>query len=85
MKHQAAPAFWVAYERLTPDVRSAADRQHRLLEANPGHPSLHFKKVGPYYSARVTRGYRALAMPIEGGYLWFWIGSHADYERILNA
>ena len=33
---------------------------------------------------RVTRGYRALGL-LEGDTVtWFWIGSHADHERIIS-
>jgi hypothetical protein len=28
--------------------------------------------------------YRALAVEIPDGLLWFWIGSHADYEKIIE-
>jgi hypothetical protein len=27
--------------------------------------------------------YRALAVDAADGVLWFWIGSHADYDRIV--
>lgn len=29
--------------------------------------------------------YRALAVGVEDGMLWFWIGSHADYDKLINA
>ena len=28
--------------------------------------------------------YRALAVEIHEGLLWFWIGSHADYDKIIE-
>ena len=35
------------------------------------------------YSVRIGLGYRALGL-LEGTVVtWFWIGSHADYDRIL--
>jgi hypothetical protein len=45
------------------------------------HPSLHFKKVGPYWSARVDRDHRALGVESEGMIVWFFIGRHDSYER----
>lgn len=48
------------------------------------HPSLQFKKVGRYRSVRVGLRYRALAVEVEGRYLWFWIGSHADYDKLIG-
>ncbi|WP_435749603.1 hypothetical protein [Thauera sp. AutoDN2] len=54
-----------------------------MLKLNPAHPSLHFKKVGKYRSARVGLKFRALGVELEDGVLWFWIGSHAEYDRLL--
>jgi len=59
-------------------VRKLADANFELLKSDPRHPSLQFKKVGRYWSVRVGLRYRALAADVDGGYLWFWIGSHAD-------
>jgi hypothetical protein len=82
--HFAAPSFWRAYHELPEQVRALADKQFQLLKANPQHPSLHFKRVGRYYSARVGTHYRALAVDAPDGILWFWIGSHAEYDRIAG-
>ncbi|MBI5132163.1 MAG: hypothetical protein HZA66_22190 [Rhodopseudomonas palustris] len=84
MKHLAAPRFWAAYDDLPVPVRKLADAQYALLKSNPRHPSLQFKKVGSYWSVRVGLRYRALAVEIEDGFLWFWIGSHADYDRLIR-
>jgi len=65
------------------DVRGLAKKNFKLLKANLSHPSLHFKKVGKVWSARVGMNYRAVATQIEGGYLWVWIGTHADYDELL--
>ncbi len=84
MIHYASPAFWAAYRRLPQAVRRQADRQFSLLQENPRHPSLHFKRIGKVWSARIGLHYRALAMSVEDGLLWFWIGSHADYDRLIG-
>lgn len=66
-------------------MQQLADGCFDLLKADPRHPSLHLKKVGRYWSGRVGRQYRALAVEVPGGgLLWFWIGSHADYDRLLG-
>ena len=36
------------------------------------------------YSCRVTLGYRALGLLENEEITWFWIGSHADYDRLLK-
>ena len=84
MKHFASTKFWAAYEALPPSVRSLADANYQLPKTDPRHPSLHFKKVGRYWSVRVGLRHRALAVEVDEGYLWFWIGSHAEYDRLLG-
>lgn len=59
----------------------------RLLKEDPFHPSLHLKKVGKtkqLWSVRVGVRYRALGRDKPEGILWFWIGSHADYDKLLS-
>jgi hypothetical protein len=54
------------------------------LKANPYHPSLRLKVIGPYWVVRVSRGYRALARRKDNDFFWFWIGPHDEYDRILK-
>ena len=84
MKHRASPRFWRAYRGLPREVRQAADRSYKLLKDNPAHPSLHFKRVGKFWSARVGLHYRAIAVEVDTDLAWFWIGSHADYDTLLG-
>jgi len=85
VKHFASPKFWTAYEALPLPIRKLADANYALLlKRDPRHPSLQFKKVGRYWSVRVGLRYRALAAEVDGGYLWFWIGSHADYDKMIG-
>ena len=83
MNHFASPNFWKCYHALPAQIRELADKNFALLQAEPNHPSLHFKKVGKYRSARIGLQYRTLAVEIDQGLLWFWIGNHAEYERLL--
>jgi hypothetical protein len=82
--HFASPSFWTAYHALPISVQKNADKNFELLKANPKHPSLHLKKVGRYRSARIGIHYRALAVDAEDGLLWFWIGSHTEYDRLIK-
>jgi hypothetical protein len=36
------------------------------------------------WSARVGSRHRALAIEVDDGLVWFWIGSHAEYDRLLG-
>ena len=83
MIHRAAPDFWTCYRSLPQPVRGLADKAFALLKSDPRHPSLAFKKVNAFWSARVGIHYRALGVDLPDGVLWFWIGSHADYDRIV--
>ena len=83
MIHFASESFWSAYEALPLAVQKLADKQYELLKEDPQYPSLHLKKVGRYWSVRVGIYYRALAVDVDEGLLWFWIGSHADYDRLI--
>ncbi|MCX7000735.1 MAG: hypothetical protein NT106_10660, partial [Candidatus Sumerlaeota bacterium] len=83
MKHFANPSFWSCYEKLPPSVQNLADKNFELLKTNPKHPSLHLKKVAKYWSARVCIKYRALAVEIDEGLIWFWIGPHSEYNLLL--
>ncbi|WP_420795895.1 hypothetical protein [Candidatus Symbiobacter mobilis] len=55
-----------------------------MLKSDISHPSLQFKKCGTVYSVRVGSHYRALATTIQEGFLWFWIGTHAEYDKLLS-
>lgn len=83
INHYTSRQFWMAYRRLPPEIRVLARQRYRLLLRDPRHPSLRFEKKGPLWSARVG-SYRALAKQIDDGFLWFWIGTHDDYERLLR-
>lgn len=84
MKHFATPAFWAYYRALPKPVQELADKSFALLKNDSYHPSLHFKKTGRFWSVRIGLAYRALGVLIPEGVLWFWIGSHADYDNLLG-
>ena len=84
MNSRAVSSFWDGYWRLPERVRKIADEQYRLWGENPNHPSLRFKNVARFWSARVTRGYRALGVMDGDSIIWFFIGSHSEYERLIK-
>lgn len=83
MKHRTTKRFWELYFALPDEVRQLADKSFALLKENPSHPSLHFKKVGKFWSARIGSGHRALAVPDGEDYVWVWIGLHDEYDRLI--
>lgn len=84
MNHRATPRFWVCYRRLPDEVQQLADSCYALLRQDFRHPSLHLKKAGRFWSVRVGLHYRALAVDDGADLVWFWIGTHAEYDAILG-
>jgi mRNA-degrading endonuclease RelE of RelBE toxin-antitoxin system len=82
--HRTAPQFWKRFDDLSEDIQKLARKNFDILKANSRHPSLHFKKVGDYWSARVGVHYRALAVEDEDDFIWVWIGSHAEYDKLVS-
>ena len=85
MKHYADPAFWDCYHNLQKSIQELADKNFDLLKTHPQHPSLHLKKIKKYYSVRVGKKHRALGIQSEeGDTVWFWIGTHAEYDKLIK-
>jgi len=84
MRHFTSPSFWELYDKLPAPIQELADKNYKLLMTNPRHPSLQLKKVGKYWSVRVGLKYRAVAVEIQEGLLWFWIGTHAEYDHVFG-
>jgi hypothetical protein len=76
------------YDALSPAVRQQADKAYAQFERDPNYAGLNFKSVGgdpTWYSARIGISYRALCRRApDGTYVWFWIGAHADYDKLLR-
>jgi hypothetical protein len=81
MKSSTSAAFRKQLLALAPDVQRLARKQFRLWLSDHWHPSLHFKRVGPYWSARIDRNHRALGVESDGMIVWFFIGRHDGYEK----
>ncbi len=87
MTSKTTRRFREAYAQLPDHVRRRAREAYRRFKDNPNHPSLRFKQVHatePVYAARVGLGYRALAVIDGDSVIWFWIGSHTEYDQILR-
>jgi hypothetical protein len=78
--------FWRLFSDLPLDVQQDAKCAYRLFQSNPAHPGLQFKKLAgedDIYSARIGLDYRALAVMKKDRVVWYWIGSHSDYDRLV--
>lgn len=85
MQSRATRQFWRLFSHLPFD----AQRAYRLFKVNPAHPGLQFKKlegednIYNIYSVRIGLEYRALAVMNKDRIVWYWIGSHAEYDRLV--
>jgi len=79
------PEFWTRYNALPAEVRDLALKNFLLWQEKPQHPSLRFKPlVDGVWSVRIGIHYRALGEKNDDGICWFWIGHHAEYDRLTR-
>ena len=86
VKSFATHRFWRVFHALPAGVRQLAVKNYRLELWDPHHPSLHFRRLEgstERFSIRVGRYYRALGTQSGGTVTWVWIGTHADYDRLV--
>ena len=86
MNSRTTRRFRKLFASLPKQVQRQAREAYRLFQTNPAHPGLHFKQIypdPPMYSARVGINYRAVGTLNNGSIVWFWIGSHPDYDLLL--
>jgi hypothetical protein len=87
MNSRRTRGFRDALAALPQDVRKQAAAAYRRFQTDPNHPGLQFKKVHPnqpIYSARINDDYRVVGQMRANGIVWFWIGKHEEYERLLK-
>ena len=87
MNSHTTRRFRALFSSLPKHAQRQAREAYDLFRQNQSHPGLRFKQVHsapPIYSARVSIGYRALGV-VEGDTVtWFWIGAHAEYDKLLQ-
>lgn len=87
MKSRTTKRFWSLLRRLPDQTRARARKAYEQFRADPGHPGLRFKRVDdedPIYSVRIGADHRALGVLKGDTITWFWIGTHDEYERVID-
>jgi hypothetical protein len=87
MISRASKRFWQCYDELPENVKIAAKKAYQQFKKDPLYPGLHFKRIHssrPIFSLRITKDYRAVGIQQNNQIIWFWIGSHSDYDLILK-
>ena len=78
------PSFWKCYKKLPKEIQKLADKKFSLFRSNPFHPSLGFAQKGNVWTVDVGLHHRAIAWRENESVIWFWIGSHEGYNKLMN-
>ena len=87
MQSRTTRRFRDLLQAAPPAVRDKANAAYVMWTSNPDHPSLRFKKVHatlPIYSVRIDLDWRAVGVLREGLVVWFWVGPHSEYDKLLT-
>ena len=84
MISEASGGFWACFNALPEAIQQRAALAFTLWRENQRHPSLQFMRKGPYWSVRITDDYRALGRQRDDTIIWFFIGDHTSYLRVLR-
>jgi hypothetical protein len=84
----ATDDFWKLYRNLPEIIRRQARKAYHLFEQNPSHPGLSFERLRSsplFWSVRITQDYRAVGRRHEDTMIWFWIGTHSEFDKSFPA
>jgi hypothetical protein len=87
LKSHVTAEFRRLFQDLPAEVQRHARETYQLWKVNPGHPGVQFKRVHPrqpIYSVRIGIDWRAVGLRQGDTVIWFWIGSHAQYDGLLK-
>jgi hypothetical protein len=79
-------SFRTELAALPQSVQKRARDAYERFKTDPQHPSLDFKPLHttlPLWSVRITQNYRAVGVRDGETIIWFFIGTHADYDKLL--
>jgi hypothetical protein len=87
MKSFTVPSFWDAFHNLPEEIQITTRKKFNIWKDNHFHPGLQFKCVNAaqnIWSVRISRDYRALGVVNNNEIIWYWAGSHKDYEKLIK-
>lgn len=82
------------FDRLPDDIRDAAVVAFMRFREDPAAPSLRLhelkpnhrgKHIQPSWSVSITRQYRAVFFKDGDTNVWYWIGSHSEYNSLVGS
>ncbi len=87
MNSELTTEFIELFRKLPEKIKILAAKNYRFWKIDPKHPGLNFKKIkgtNNVYSVRIGIEYRAIGTLIQNTVVWFWVGSHKEYDKIIN-
>jgi hypothetical protein len=87
VKSHVSKQFLKLLANMPLQVQQQAHAAYRQFKKDPNHPGINFERIQSRpntYSARVTKSYRVLGTMRNGEIYWYWIGSHAEYDKLIN-
>lgn len=87
MKSKTTKRYRARFAQLPRSVQAQANDAYRKFAEDPFRRSLAFKPVHatkPYWSARVGLNHRVVGVRDRDEIVWFWIGSHAEYDDLVS-
>ncbi len=89
MESKLTKQFLEKLQKLDPKVQALAKKSFELWKENPEH--VKFKKLKAsaqydIYSAQVSESFRSICYKDNDNkcYVWFWIGSHAEFDLMCG-
>lgn len=84
--HWQTKGFRDCLSKLPPQIQKLANEKYQMLLSNPQQvgikPMVENGFKIPIWSAQVGGGHRALALKYQSYYVWYWIGTHEEYNRV---
>ena len=79
--------FRKCFANLPQNIKAEARKVFKTWKSDPFLKNLKFKKIHnkeDIYSIRIGLHWRALGVKKSNKIIWFWIGSHSEYDKLIN-
>ena len=79
--------FFKLYKTLPEQVKKLAKKSYAMWKEDPNHLSLQFKEIHKtegLWSVRIGLHWRVLGLKEDDSIYWFWIGSHSEYDKLID-
>ena len=85
MKSFRSPNFKKLFLNLPLEIKRLAYKNYILWKNNHLYPSIRYKDIGNNLrSVRIGDHYRAIGTVDADVIIWFWIGTHEEYNKIIK-